>query len=418
MTGQAVLEEILSGPAETAHAALAALVDSSRDVDLRAFVGDALDALGANGFPATVRAFDGLARVVADSMAGNPYHAPGHAADVVASALYLARIERAKGGDGFPNARQTLVLLAAALGHDCWHDGGGNVCPETGRRVAFRLERLAARETAQHMRGIFTPAECAQIETMILATDPAYRRQLGALVDLAYEAVTLSAEELERLDVPAPLAAIAQDRDLARLCGLLADADIFPSTGFGYAQCARQARRVEQEMGCETDAVDDTIRGFLENVVGPALLTRAGAAHAGSRRAIGEAVGTRVPEGPAANYPALFEGLDPPDWRAARDTMRVTLTRRTESVTITKQGLRLSRREGQLLSIARAEPGGDVRVIRAPKAVAPSDRPLPKRPGDHRAGGERTGGGRGSPRPRARHDALPLARNRTPLPAG
>lgn len=162
----------------------------------------------------------------------HPYHNRQHLAEVLLTASLLARQHR------LPTFAVQLLLVAALM-HDLDHDGA----PARGfvaerRSMAFARPFLDA-------AGV-SPAQCAQLDALVLATEPAegVRTALASASRRTPAAVNPApppaAPELQRLN---------HDPLLALLARLLCEADVLPSIGLTLAHGLRLQALLAQEWG-------------------------------------------------------------------------------------------------------------------------------------------------------------------------
>ena len=177
------------------------------------------------------------------------YHNTRHFLEVMLCALYLSRTE------GLPNERAVRVVTAGLI-HDFHHDGSRS------SDRPFRLEALAAEKAEPYLRDAGVAPELRdQLDALVLATQPS----LGvpfARACMDHHAGTAPAPSPAGL--PAQLARLLVDRDLALEAVLLAEADVLPSIGLTVAHGRFEQDCLAAEWNLSLGAEDKV--GFIDRV--------------------------------------------------------------------------------------------------------------------------------------------------------
>lgn len=196
----------------------------------------------------------------------NPYHNAHHTLEVLLNAHYLAiRNDRVATHIHLTDRERALLCLAALI-HDYEHDGTMN-----GPK-RFRLESLAFDTALPQFRAAgMDEADCAAIQAIVLATDPAGPNlYMKALHSAAFYGGPTPTEDMAF----AELKPLADDRRLLRMAGLLNDADLLSSAGLSSEYSDRQSAKLGAEGGRKLDCAD--MLRFLQHIVGGSFTTRAG----------------------------------------------------------------------------------------------------------------------------------------------
>jgi hypothetical protein len=181
---------------------------------------------------------------------GHPYHSALHHAEVATNATVVAELAEIAGAPIC--SRHRSLLLAAALAHDYrYQPGGPRFAPET--------------LSAEAMDGIASecgvpPAEREDLNRLILATEPSFRRVLAG--DPAVPTI------------PKPLQDLLARPDLKALAAVLSDADLLSSVGLSVRWNQVQHHRLEREIGRSICPSEDL--AFFERIVGPGFLSLGG----------------------------------------------------------------------------------------------------------------------------------------------
>jgi hypothetical protein len=178
------------------------------------------------------------------SGAQNSYHNPAHTRAVAVGWANLAVVHNrlaAQGCAGDVLSPEIMALgLCAAFGHDLDHDGVGNFVTEPGpdgmpvtRRVAFRLEIIAADHTAALLNGCgIDPVLVSAVHAAIMVTEP--EEGLGTLE-------RESATQWGALTRP----------DMYCAAQMLRDADLLASVALTAADHDRQTALLGAEIGAD-----------------------------------------------------------------------------------------------------------------------------------------------------------------------
>lgn len=153
------------------------------------------------------------------------YHNRQHFSEVALTAYALCLLAR-------PGAAATQLVVLAALLHDVVHEGRS--------QPAFSQERASV-ETLRPLleaAGLGT-AQIGRLLVLVLATDPSS--------GTAYMAAARSGAAPPAPAAAPELAALAADPELARLAGLLCEADVLPSIGLDAAHAMRVQQRLARE---------------------------------------------------------------------------------------------------------------------------------------------------------------------------
>ncbi len=162
----------------------------------------------------------------------NPYHNTQHFCEVVLSALYLSLLAGvASRGKG--------ELLVAALVHDFHHDGRTNL------NTPFRLEKLSAQAASPYLEAAGAqPDVLARITAMIFATEVSVGTRFARECHLHFAA---SGPRPSLSGIPAPLALLAGDADLALQAVIVGEADVLSSVGLTVQYGERQQEKLAEE---------------------------------------------------------------------------------------------------------------------------------------------------------------------------
>jgi hypothetical protein len=183
---------------------------------------------------------------------GLPYHSVLHHAEVATNATVLAELMTHAGHTLSRHHR--ALLLAAAFSHDYLYQPGQP-------RFGAETKSANAMDAIAEACGV-SPADRTDLCSLILATEPSYRRVLRG------------ADQPSGESVPVPLLALLARPDLARTAALLSDADILSSSGLTLRWKQVQHRRLEQEFGRAISAREDL--AFLDQIAGPDFVSAAG----------------------------------------------------------------------------------------------------------------------------------------------
>ena len=180
------------------------------------------------------------------------YHNGQHFLEVMLSALYLGRMA------GLEVARIARVA-SAALMHDFHHDGSRTTAS------SFRLELLAVRQSLTYLRDARVDTlECERLGALVLATEP---RAGVPFARACWKGHSVPGATMPALgNLPAALARLPVEPELAFEAVLLAEADVLPSIGYTFGHAERLQARLAAEWGARLGR-DDKLQ-FIERMVG------------------------------------------------------------------------------------------------------------------------------------------------------
>lgn len=194
------------------------------------------------------------AGLLADIPHNLPYHGTRHFRKVVFHMLRFIfafdHIENAELNN--LNNNQKALLLCAAAVHDLGHDGGGNV-----RGVSYEMAYLEKRsyEIARTFLSVLNVSSSFfdDLETLLFATDTSMAARGNSPADqirLLYMHHFSNGDFVVSLDnIHAPLVELKDDEQLALLCVLMHEADIFNSAAVDYSVMIEEAKNVFAEIG-------------------------------------------------------------------------------------------------------------------------------------------------------------------------
>lgn len=217
------------------------------------------------------------------------YHNKTHYVEVLSNAAHLIlRNNKADLDDIVLTQVERGKVLFAALTHDLYYEPGGNK-DSRGNWVPYRLEAIAFLQAQPYLQkyGV-TKEDIDDIRVMIFTTDVTPASQAGSFLRRAHAYFFGGGEKPIVTGVQESVSRVLQEPRLARLAGLLSDADILSSAGLSPEYNGAQGLRLDREFG-RASCPRDTIN-FLECVAGDRFTTRAARFFQPNMEAIKEAV--------------------------------------------------------------------------------------------------------------------------------